>query len=234
VSEQDELLRQVEELRQKYAGTARQVAEMRISAEEAREQVDAMREKYGLSSATLAEKLERRGIPKRHRQQILASGRPQETPALLAAHDLLDGKGVLLVLAGNAGRGKSFAAAWALAKRPGLWVFAPDLARVPEDDEKPTIDQRMRTAGLLVLEEVGKEHSPSGYAGGRIAEVIVYREAEKRPTIVTTNLSSEEFCRRYGKEHIASRLDGDGVGWVTCTGPDLRQREHWQEAAEKV
>lgn len=233
MSESDELKKTVEELGKKFAASERRAADLRLSGEEAREQIDAMRERHGLPSATLAERLERRGIPKRHRQDILSGKQPQDTLGLVAVRDMLEGKGLLLVLAGNAGRGKSFAAAWALSKRPGIWVFAPDLARIPEEEEKPTVDHRMRTCGLLVLEEVGKEHSPSGYAAGRIAEAIVFREAEKRPTIVTTNLSSEEFMSRYGKEHIASRLDGDGLGWVTVTGPDLRQRPHWTEAVER-
>jgi len=229
--ESEEVKKAVEDLGKKFASTERQLADLRLTADEAQEAVAALRAQYGLPAASLRERLLQRGVPQRFRQLLLSEKEPLETQALIAVKDLLAVKGTLLVLAGKEGRGKSFAAAWALSRRPGIWVYAPDLARVQQEANGPTLDARMRTASLLVLEEVGKEHSPGGYAAARIVELLVYREAEKRPTIVTTTLQDAEFVERYGKEQIASRLDGDGLGWVTVTGKDLRLSNplHWTE-----
>ncbi len=236
MSDSDEVKKQVEELGKRFATTGRQMADLRISADEAHEAVAAIRAKYGLPAATLSERLIQRGVPQRFRQLLQLEKEPVETQAMIAVRDLLAGKGTLLVLAGKEGRGKSFAAAWALSRRPGLWIYAPELARVQAEAEGPTLDARMRTASLLVIEEVGKEHSPNGYAAARIVELIIYREAEKRPTIITTKLSSAEFLDRYGKEQIASRLDGEQLlGWVTVTGKDLRLANppHWTEKGDR-
>ena len=163
-------------------------------------------------------------VPERHRKLVLA-GELEETDALVAARRLHKGDGLLLVEAGEPGRGKSIAAAWVLSRRWGLWVNAPELAVPPRKEEeeqgKLTLDERMRKAEVLVLDDVGIEHSPSGYAASRIVAAIEWREAELKATLVTTNLSSQEFRTRYG-ERIASRIDGDALGFVTCGGADLR------------
>jgi len=136
------------------------------------------------------------------------------------------------------GCGKSTACAHALSKQAGLWVHAPDLAKpdFTDPDEygvrKTTLDERMRAAGLLVLDDVGIEHSPGGYAASRITDVLEHREANRRPSIVTTNLTGEEFKAKYG-QRIASRLNGDPVGWQHISGEDLRVT-HWQDKAEKA
>src|SRR5216683_2881174 len=160
-------------------------------------------------------------VPQRHRKVVLA-GAIDDTDALAVTRKLVAGAGLLLILAGEPGRGKSIAAAWALSCRWGLWVNAPELAVPPKDKEgKVTLDERMRKAGLLVLDDAGIEHSPSGYAVSRIIAAIEWREAEEKPTLVTTNLSSKDFKHRYG-DRIASRIDGDPLAFTTCTGPDRR------------
>lgn len=162
------------------------------------------------------------------------AGEPRKTRAVDFAQSLLDGAGVMLVLAGGTGSGKSTAAAFALSKRSGLWVHGPDLAKVevrdPFDPFRPTLDERMRLAGLLVLDDIGIEHSPGGYAASRITDVLEWREASKRPSIVTTNLGAEVFARQYGKR-LCSRINGDPLGWQTVTDKDMRVA-HWSESAE--
>lgn len=154
---------------------------------------------------------------------------PLQTASMRAVEPLLRGAGVMLVLSGGTGCGKSTACAWALSKRAGLWVHGPDLAKLDpgELDEygtrKTSLDDRMRAAGFLVLDDVGIEHSPSGYAASRITDVLEHREASKRATVVTTNLNAAVFRQRYG-ERIASRLNRDPLGWQHVAGDDLRTR----------
>lgn len=173
----------------------------------------------GLPVPTVQEKLRARRLPARLLVDALDPA--VETPALQFALRLLDGDGVLLVLSGPPGVGKSLAAAAALIRSAGgLWVDAPGLATPPMDGE--TTDRRMREAALLVLDDCGLEHSPSGYAASRICGVLDAREAELRPTIVTTNLTSSEFGDRYGAR-LASRLNGDPLGFQQIVGDDLRE-----------
>lgn len=186
---------------------------------EVAEAVRKRRCELGLPVASVEHLLRERGVPP-HFWTLATS--PQRTFAVQLVEKLLAGEGRVLVLAGAPGRGKSAGAAVALARFPGLWVNAPDLARPPAKGEpSPDLDTRMRAAALLVLDEVGLEHSPSGYAAGRICAAIAARDAYKRPTIITTNLSAEQFSQRYG-DRIVSRLNGDAIGWQTCAGPDLR------------
>ena len=160
--------------------------------------------------------------PERYRAPLLSGSFLHELEPLKAVQRLLAGDGILLVLAGEPGRGKSFAAAYALSQRRGLWHRAPELARPPAEDEPDPV-VRLRAVQLLVLDDVGLEHSPGGYALSRILDVLDAREEQELPSIVTTNLSPAGFRDRYG-ERIASRINGDPIGWITCTGPDLRIR----------
>lgn len=162
---------------------------------------------------------------------------PQPTSSTAIIGKLLCSEGLILVLSGGTGCGKSTAAAHALSKKAGLWVHAPDLAKpdFTDPDEygvrKETLDERMRAAGLLVLDDVGTEHSPSGYAASRITGVLEHRESNKRPSIVTCNLTAEEFREKYGAR-LASRINGDTLGWQQIAGPDLRRQRnppHFQE-----
>lgn len=197
------------------------------------EAIRAMRVKYGLDNPTMEEKMLRRRIPRRFWELI---NEPKETLAMTYVRALLEGKGLLLLLHGNAGCGKSTAAAWALAQRSGLWVGAPDLARPAKEDDEAT-DRELATAPFLVIDELGTEYSTDKkYAESRINLALSKREADLLPTIITANLSTQEFKDRYG-ERTVSRINGDPLGWQTVAGPDLRRDRHnplpFNERAEK-
>lgn len=181
---------------------------------------------------TPADSLKWAGVPAGFWKHALE---PKASEPVKWALKMLAGEGVLLVLSGGTGCGKSTAAAHSLSKKSGLWVHAPDLAKPDFSDadeygvRRQTLDERMRESGLLVLDDVGIEHSPGGYAASRITDVLEHRESNRRPSIVTTNLTTEEFKAKYGAR-IASRLNGDGLGWQHVSGPDLRVNPpHWQD-----
>lgn len=236
----EKLSEMVKRLEQKFAGAERRIAHLESREWTAEELAEATRRKrieLGLPVPGLDSFLRQRGVPSKFWQLVL---NPWKTSALGLVERLLAGEGLLLVLGGNTGRGKSTAAAVALARRPGLWVHAPDLSKPPvkksgddDHDEETVRDGRMRNAPLLVLDEVGLEHSPGGYAASRITATISIREANNRPTLVTTNLSAEQFKEKYG-DRIGSRLNGDPLGWQTATGPDYRlAQQPFSERAEK-
>jgi hypothetical protein len=198
-----------------------------MSPEEIRRAIDAIRRRDGLPVTSIDRLLEQRGVPSR---LWVVAQNPRTTACVGLVSELLDGKGCILAISGHTGCGKSSAAASALAARTGMWVHAPDLARPPLDGDN--VDDRMRYCGLLVLDDVGTEHSPSGYAAKRICSVLEHREGNRRPTILTTNLTAEQFKAAYG-ERIASRLNGDPLGWQHVSGPDFRRNPaHWSDGKQ--
>jgi hypothetical protein len=222
MSQTEDLQTIVKRLEEKFKGAEKRIARLErreLTPEEIADATRRIRIEQGLPVTSMDRVLTQRGVPAKFHIPALD---PWKTPALQLVERLLAGEGLILVLGGDTGRGKSCAAAVALARRPGLWVNAPDLAKIPLDgDSAPDIDARMRATPLLVLDEVGLEHSPSGYAAGRICAAITHREGAGKPTVVTTNLSTDQFKEKYG-DRIGSRLNGDGLGWQTVSGPDLR------------
>lgn len=193
-----------------------------LSAEERREAVKRLRVQHGLDVPTADEIMKSRRVPKIYWQLV---EHPKETMALTYARALHDGKGVLLLLQGNKGCGKSTAAAWVLRQRPGLWVDAPDLERPPTSDGDAT-DHDLATTPFLVIDDLGTEYSTDKkFAERRINVAISKREANLLPTLLTANISTEEFKARYG-DRIASRINGDPLGWQSVDGPDLRMDRH--------
>ena len=174
---------------------------------------------------TPAEIAKYRKLPPRLIAVVLAA-EPTETLAMLAVRRMLaDRDSALLVLSGNAGCGKTFAAAWAVANHPGhaYWLVAPTLARPPVEGTSDPVD-RACEVDLLALDDLGIEHSPGGYALSRIQAILESRELDRLKTIISTNLTTPEFLARYG-ERLASRINGDPIGWHAVGGIDLRRRE---------
>lgn len=193
-----------------------------MTDEERRRAVRDLRVKHGLAVPTFEDTLRLRRIPRRFWELVKD---PKETLALTYAKALLEGKGVLLLLHGDKGCGKSTAAAWALSQHTGMWVDAPDLERPPMDDEDAS-DRELATTPLLVIDDLGTEYSTEKkYSERRITVAISKREASLLPTIITANLSPEEFKARYG-DRTSSRINGDPLGWQTVTAPDMRMERH--------
>jgi DNA polymerase III delta prime subunit len=172
---------------------------------------------YSEVDQSLERNLFARGVPRRLAMPIIA-GKIDNNQATDLVWDLLSKKGYLLILAGNPGVGKSQAAAIGLSQMPGMWLDVSQLAR----PETGSIDHQASVCGLLVLEDPGADHSPSGYASSRLNAIVSHREAWLRPTIITTNLQPAIFRERYG-DRLASRVNGDPLGWHDIVGPDLRE-----------
>ncbi len=136
-----------------------------------------------------------------------------------------------LVLSGERGRGKSYAAAQALVRlRPGdgcpRWAktlhVATWLHTRSHDEGSHRSLARIEEASLLVLDDMGWEHlDRAGFVRTALVGLIDDRIQSERRTILTTNLNEKQFCERYG-DAIHDRLRGYGL-WVDVEkGPSMR------------
>lgn len=132
----------------------------------------------------------------------------RDTLALRTAREWLSGEGLILVLSGGPGVGKTCAAAWALWKKPGIFVKAPRL--VDRSAERDSLVAQARAVPLLVVDDLGTEYlDPKGWAAGELEGVLVDRFDQKRRTLITCNLSPEDMATRYGAR-VADRIQGGG------------------------
>ena len=95
-------------------------------------------------------------------------------------------------------------------------TFAPD-SPVSHDD----LLDRIRTADVLVLDDMGAERS-TPFAEDKLFQIVSYRYEERLPTIITTSHRIEDIAA--ARPRIASRLqDPLVVAEVPIEAPDYRQ-----------
>lgn len=152
-----------------------------------------------------------------------------------------------LVLGGALGVGKSVAACWLIDQGPRGRYRSPDGydAAAWPDELAPRYVHAGRLArqsmfarpghvseldllervSLLVIDEVGgAEAGPAWVA--RLDTLVSVRADNLLDTIVTTNLTTEEFAAAYG-ERVLDRMRGDGRCWVECAGKSGRDDQRW-------
>lgn len=123
-----------------------------------------------------------------------------------------------LLLLGPTGRGKSYAATWALAERVGVWLSATDVRVSEWDGLRP----RAVSARLLVIDDLGRE--PTEWSARELADVCELRHNRGLRTIATSNLVEEKLLSRYGERCASRWSDARLSRFVTVLGPDLRAR----------
>lgn len=130
---------------------------------------------------------------------------------------LITGSERVMIFAGNTGRGKTVAGAYAIARIGGLYLTEYELAR----PKRGFVDEVKRHAGVLVIDQVGR--APVDDRRSVIAaveEVVDRRYAAHLTTVLIGNVSYQEFMARYQKI-ILERVAGDGV-FVLFGGQSLR------------
>jgi len=165
-------------------------------------------------------RLSRAGVPVRERDLILAAARGRtrlrRTDALARVRLAIEEQApALLVLAGPRGVGKTLAACYALAKVGGRYLTAYQFAR-------PGLDlDELKGQRLIVVDQLGRENvGASEFFLSSLEELIDARYANRSPTILAGNLTTEMFAMRYGGI-LEDRLRGDGE-FVALTGTSMR------------
>lgn len=153
----------------------------------------------------------------------------------LAKSDAYFQAGVGVILRGNPGTGKTLLVTLALKHLIGLGydvyftTFNEMLdmftATWRDNDEKRWFHRRIKNAGVLGLDDPGKESAERRGSGVPIAaldEVIRHRVAASRVNFVATNDNREKMKFRYG-DFIDSLLTERSAS-ITVTGSDFREQ----------
>jgi len=102
-----------------------------------------------------------------------------------------------------------------------VWRTAKSLSRVPQYDEKAV--EPLFTADRLVVDDLGQEYlDKSGFLSALIDEIVSERHRRRLPTVLTSNVTAEEFLARYGRR-VVDRIAASG-GMVACGGESMRRR----------
>lgn len=126
-----------------------------------------------------------------------------------------------LVLIAAPGRGKSFAAAWAIAElqSDSMWLQALDVRVGASWD---ALREKAGKVSMLVVDDLGEE-TAGEHGVKEIAGLLQSRHNCGLKTLVTTNLLEDEIHEKYG-ERLTSRWSEEGLSRVVMVdGPDLRQ-----------
>jgi DNA replication protein DnaC len=128
-----------------------------------------------------------------------------------------------LALLGPGGRGKTIAAAWAIAELGGIYISAPEFRRLASSSlwsDRPRLDE-LYGCRLLVIDDMGSEtiSDPSTEA---IFDIVNARQVEGAVTILTGNLTRQQFTDRY-TERVTQRIEHQGF-FCESAGPDLRRK----------
>jgi DNA replication protein DnaC len=160
------------------------------------------------------------GVPLR---SLLALDASRETDAIRAARAFVDGpdKCGFLILAGTKGTGKTVAAAWLCAERHGTFLDVARLCRINRYDEAQM--RPLETCRLLVLDDLGQEFSDAkGSFAATLDGIINARYGAMLKTVITTNLTADDFKARYG-ERVADRIRECGR-FIPVTGESMRSK----------
>lgn len=171
----------------------------------------------------------RKGLSLRHLEELFL-WQVKDTPALDAIAKL-DGDG-LYILAGNVGCGKTFAAhAWllgAMHQKANEWsaksiymMTSAKFSRLSRYNDEVNKFDLLERPDKLVIDDMGVEYADEkGSFLVDFDELLDIRWRSRRPTIVTTNLSREQFKKRYGLR-IYDRARGSDR-WLDSTHISMR------------
>lgn len=146
---------------------------------------------------------------------------PRDTPALVAARDFLGSAPSFLALSGPAGRGKTFAASWAVTQKEGRYVITHDLVTA---GSFASVWAEIALAPILALDELGAEYRNAAFEAS-LYSLLNARHAHGRKTILCTNLDAGGFVARYCPKEgdpLRDRLRTSSV-WVSLPGQSLRK-----------
>ena len=136
-----------------------------------------------------------------------------------------------LLFSGNPGLGKTFLSAciarkvadsgYSVVYESATHLFtAMEKAKFQGDEEHCRQARQYSRCDLLIIDDLGTE-LPGQFVNSALYTLVNDRLLTGRPTIISTNLTSADFAKRYTPQ-IASRLDGS-YRRLAFVGRDIRQ-----------
>lgn len=140
-----------------------------------------------------------------------------------------------LLFSGDTGLGKTFLSAciarvvadrgYSVVYESASHLFGKlERAKFYNDEQARTDSQRYTDCDLLIVDDLGTE-MPSQFTTSALYTLINDRILYGRPMILSTNLNTEDFSRRYSSQ-VASRLNGN-FQRVPFLGEDIRAKKNW-------
>lgn len=140
-----------------------------------------------------------------------------------------------LLFSGDTGLGKTFLSAciarvvadrgYSVVYESASHLFGKlERAKFYNDEQARTDSQRYTECDLLIVDDLGTE-MPSQFTTSALYTLINDRILYGRPMILSTNLNTEDFSRRYSSQ-VASRLNGN-FQRVPFLGEDIRAKKNW-------
>ena len=135
-----------------------------------------------------------------------------------------------LLFSGDTGLGKTFLSAciartvadsgyYVVYETAGHLFTKMERAKFANDEQARRECEKYLACDLLIVDDLGTE-MPGQFTTSALYGLINDRMQSGKPTIISTNLTSEEFAQRYNRQ-IASRLRGSYVR-VPFLGEDIR------------
>lgn len=129
----------------------------------------------------------------------------------------------VLVLSGPAGCGKTVAAAWWAQRNESRAIFLRATTFAASSRYDSDKRDRWMNASALVLDDLGAEYADvKGNFLVDLDELVDTFYGDKRPLLVTTNASADEFKNRYG-QRITDRIRECGT-FASLAGASLRRK----------
>lgn len=154
----------------------------------------------------------------------------EETDPLRHVRAWLASEVPILVLCGTVGRGKTVAACWAVLRHGGRYMVARDFERLfahRYGDDELAEQRAFMSAGLVVLDEIGREDTAEGF-GAYMLDLVDKRQRSSTRTILIANMARSStqpgkpsFEQRYPDPRLHSRLR-QSAKWAATVGDDLR------------
>lgn len=140
-----------------------------------------------------------------------------------------------LLFSGDTGLGKTFLSAciarvvadrgYSVVYESASHLFGKlERAKFYNDEQARKDSQRYTDCDLLIVDDLGTE-MPSQFTTSALYTLINDRILYGRPMILSTNLNTEDFSRRYSSQ-VASRLNGN-FQRVPFLGEDIRAKKNW-------
>lgn len=171
------------------------------------------------------------GVPARLAEASFSSD--HRTQALILTQDYLPNleSGRALLMLGPTGVGKTYAAVAAMracdraARRGRAFFYFPALAGALLDRERSAKALEMaKKRDFVVFDDLGTEYfKEGGMLQAFVDEIFYEREGNALPTVITSNLTVEEFKTRMS-DRIVDRLRGSWGRVVQVPGESMRRK----------